>query len=154
MRRLAAVAAVAAVTVVVPLLLSCGDKETPEQRLARLRSRHEIIPAGIANITTPEGDPALLVDVQIVNQGTEPLDQLSVLVTVRGTDGQDKVSRRVTFDLTGVRPGIGERRAATLPGVVLGEDDEVFVELEGNLTDDQLHGLPEWSQVSRQGSAS
>lgn len=152
MKRLAAIAVLA--LAIVPLGLSCGDKETPEQRLARLRSRHEIIPAGIANITTPEGDPALLVDVQIVNQGTEPLDQLTVLVTVRSADGQDQASRRVTFDLTGVRPGIGERRAATLPGVVLGEDDEVFVELEANLTDDQLHGLPEWSQVAGRDSAS
>ena len=153
MKRLAATA-VAALAVVVPLLLSCGDKETPEQRLGRLRSRHEIIPAGIANVTTPEGDPALLVDVQIVNQGTEPLDQLTVLVTVRSPDGQDKVSRRVTFDLAGVRPGIGERRAVTLPGVVLGEDDEVFVELEANLSEADLHGLPEWSQVAKDASTS
>lgn len=153
MRRLAVVAAVAAVTVVVPLLLSCGDKETPEQRLARLRSRHEIIPAGIANITTPEGDPALLVDVQIVNQGTEPLDQLTVAVKVRGADGAEKVDRRVTFDLEGVRPGIGERRSAILPGVVLAEDDEVFVELEADLSPEELRQLPEWSSVAGSGAS-
>jgi hypothetical protein len=145
MKRLAAIAVLA--LAIVPLGLSCGDKETPEQRLARLRSRHEIIPAGIANITTPEGQPALLVDVQIVNQGTEPLDELTVLVRVQGADGREKTAQRVTFDLSGVRPGIGERRAATLPGVVLAEDDEVFVELEANLPDEELHALPEWSSV-------
>lgn len=149
MKRLAAIAVLA--LAIVPLALSCGEKETPEQRLARLRARHDIIPAGIANITTPEGEPALLVDVQIVNQGTEPLDELTVLVRVQGTDGVEKVAKRVTFDLSGVRPGVGERRAATLPGVVLDEDDEVFVELEANLTPEELHALPEWSQVSGQG---
>lgn len=149
MKRLAALALLA--LTVVPLQLSCGDRETPEQHLARLRSRHEIIPAGIANITTPDGQPALLVDVQIVNQGTEPLDELTVLVTVQGADGRDKTSQRVTFDLSGVRPGIGERRAATLPGVVLDDDDQVSVELEANLTPEQLHALPEWSQMAGRG---
>lgn len=151
MRRLASLAV--ACFVLVPLMTACGEKETPEQRLARLRSRHEIIPAGIANITQPDGTPALLVDVQIVNQGTEPLDKLTVAVSVRGADGSEKVSRRITFDLEGVRPGIGERRAATLPGVVLAEDDEVFVELEANLSAEELHGLPEWSQVARPGAS-
>lgn len=149
MKRLAVIALLA--LAIVPLQLSCGDKETPEQHLARLRSRHEIIPAGIANITTPEGEPALLVDVQIVNQGTEPLDQLTVLVAVQGADGREKAAQRVTFDLAGVRPGIGERRAATLPGIVLDEDDQVSVELEANLTPEELHALPEWSQVAGEG---
>lgn len=151
MRRLAALAVVA--LTIAPLLLSCGEEETPEQRLAWLRSRHEIIPAGITNITQPDGTPALLVDVQIVNQGTEPLDQLTVAVKVRGADGAEKVDRRVTFDLEGVRPGIGERRSAILPGVVLAEDDEVFVELEADLSPEELRQLPEWSSVAGSGAS-
>jgi hypothetical protein len=151
MRRLAAIA-VATLTVA-PLLLSCGEKETPEQRLARLRSRHEIIPAGITNITQPDGTPALLVDVQIVNQGTEPLDQLTVAVEVQGADGTEKAKQRVTFDLSDMRPGIGERRSAVLPGLVLADDDEVTVELEANLSPDELRRLPEWSSVAGTGAS-
>jgi hypothetical protein len=149
MRRLAALALLA--VAVVPLQLSCGERETPEQHLARLRARYEIIPAGIAAITEPDGSPALLVDAEILNKGSEPLDALTVMVRVRGADGSDKVARRTTFDLSGMRPGIGERRSATVPGVVLAEDDQVFIEIEASLPDEELHQLPEWSQMTGRG---
>jgi len=149
MKRLAMLIAVAAA--VTPLLLSCGEKMTPEDRLALLRSRHEIIPAGAATVTGPDGIPTLIIDVQVYNQGTEALDQLTVLVKVRGGDGTDRVAQRATLDLSGVRPGVGERRSVTLPGVVLGEDDEVSVELEAHLPAEDLHRLPEWSAVAPPG---
>ncbi len=131
-----------------PLLISCGEEETPEQRLAYLRSRHEIFPAGATSRIDGAGDPTLIVDVQVANQGTEPLNQLTVLVVVRGADGMEKLSRRATLDLQGVQPGVGERRTALIPGYVLVEGDEVIVELEANLTPEDLHSLPEWSEVA------
>ena len=146
MRRIAAL--VALVALIAPVLTSCGDKETPEQRLARLRSRHEIFPAGIASLTDADGNPTVVVDVQVANQGTEPLSQLTVLATVRGADGTDKIVKRVTLDLEGVRPGVGERRTAMIPGIGLAEDDEVFIEIEANLPPDVLRSLPEWSDVA------
>lgn len=146
MKRLAVLLVLAGM--LAPLLISCGDKETPEQRIARLRSRHEIFPAGVTTLTDAEGNPALLVDVQVVNQGTEPLGRLTILVKVRGSDGADKLIERVTFDLEGMRPGVGERRTATVPGYALAEDDEVYVEIEANLTDEDVHTLPEWSEAA------
>jgi hypothetical protein len=131
-----------------PLLISCGDEETPEQRIARLRSRHEIFPAGITTLTDGVGYPTLVVDVQVANQGTEPLNQLTVLIKVRGADGVDKHAERVVIDLEGIRPGTGERRTARVPGVGLAEDDEVYVEIEANLTDEDLHTLAEWSEAA------
>jgi hypothetical protein len=136
------------VALVAPLLTSCGDEETPEQRIARLRSRHEIYPAGITTLTDGAGYPTLVVDVQVANQGTEPLNQLTVLIKVRGTDGADRLSERVVIDLEGIRPGTGERRTARVPGIALEEDDEVYVEIEANLTDDDLHTLAEWSEAA------
>ena len=130
-----------------PLLLSCGQKETPEERLAYIRSRHEIFPVGTTTIHDADGKPTLLVDVQVANQGTEPLANLTILVRVRGGDGAEKLSTRVTLDLEGVRPGIGERRTAMVPGYQLAEDDEVFVELEANLPVDQLRSLPEFGEM-------
>jgi hypothetical protein len=50
--------------------------------------------------------------------------------------------------MSGVRPGIGARVSATLPGVELLEDEEVTVELEANLLPEDLHNLPEWAQVA------
>lgn len=150
MKRLAMLIAVAAT--VIPLLSSCGEKETPEARLARLRSRHEIIPAGAATVSGPDGTPTLVIDVQVFNEGTEALDRLTILVRVRGGDGDDRVAQRATLDLSGLQPGVGERRTLSMPGVALGEGDEVFVELEANLSAEVLHQLPEWSEVAPPGS--
>jgi hypothetical protein len=137
------------VIAVCALLASCGEKETPEQLLEHYRSRHEIYPVGTTTIHDADGLPTLLVDVQVANQGTEPLSKLTVLVRVNGADGGEKLSQRVTLDLEGVRPGIGERRTARVPGYELAEDDEVFVELEANLPEDQLRALPEFADVAR-----
>jgi hypothetical protein len=132
---------------VVPLLLSCGEKETPEQRLARLRSRHEIYPVG-TTVRDIDGIQTLIVDLHVANQGTEALGQLTVLLKVEAVDGTTRLSQRVTLDLSDMRPGIGERRTAMVPDFALAEDDQVFVELEANLPPEELRGLPEWSEVS------
>ncbi len=140
-----------AMLAVLVLLLSCGGRETPEQRVARLRSRHEIFPVGATTIRGADGSPSLLVDVQVANQGAEPLDKLTVLVRVRSHLGQERLAQRVTLDLSDVRPGIGERRTAIVAGFELAEDDEVFVELEANLPLDELRALPEFATLSSRG---
>lgn len=133
------------------LLIACGEKETPEQRLERLRSRHEIFPVGTTTIRGEDGMPTLLLDLQVANQGTEALSKLTVLVRVRGGDGAERLSQRVTLDLEGLRPGVGERRTARIPGFELAEDDQVFVEIEANLPADDLRGLPEFAEMPRAG---
>jgi hypothetical protein len=54
----------------------------------------------------------------------------------------------VTLDLEGLRPGIGERRSAVVPGFAGSDDDEVLVEIEAGLPPDDLHSLPEWRTVA------
>jgi len=54
----------------------------------------------------------------------------------------------VTLDLEGVRPGIGARVSASLPGVELLDEDEVTVELESNLSPEDLRQLPEFAEIS------
>jgi hypothetical protein len=137
-----------AVLVAVVILPGCGEKETPEQRLERLRYNHEIYPVAAKTLYGPEGEPTLLVDLQVANQGSEALDKLTVLVRVLDQTGAEKEARRVTLDMSGVRPGIGARVSATLPGVELLEEDEVSVELETNLPPEVLHELPEFAEVA------
>jgi hypothetical protein len=149
MRRITLVCLV--LTTAAALLTACGPEETPEQHLERLRYNHEIIPVAAKTLYDAEGNPTLLVDLQVSNQGTEPLSQLTVLVTVLGPDGTVKHARRATLDLGDLRPGIGARVSAALEGIELMEDDDVTVELEHGLTPDDLRTLPEWSVV---GSAS
>jgi hypothetical protein len=50
--------------------------------------------------------------------------------------------------MTGVRPGVGARVSATLPGVELLDEDEVSVELETNLSSEILRELPEYAEVA------
>ena len=130
------------------VLVGCGEKETPEQRVERLRYNHEIIPVATTTLFDAEGQPTLLVDLQVSNQGSEALSNLTVLVKVFDANGGVRDSRRVTLDMSGVRPGVGARVSATLPGVELLEGEEVTVELETNLLPEDLHGLPEYVEVA------
>ena len=148
MKKLHALLAICMVMASVILLPGCGEKETPEQRVERLRYNHEIFPVAAKTLYDSDGSPTLLVDLQVANQGTEALEHLTVLVKVLGPGGIEKNAARVTLDLEGVRPGIGARVSASLPGVELLDDDEVMVELEQGLSADILHGLPEFSEVA------
>ena len=139
---------VAVVMLAMAAVLGCGEKETPEQKVERLRYNHEIYPVAAKTLFDAEGNPTLLVDLQVANQGTEPLSKLSVLVRVLDPTGAEKDRRRVTLDMSDVRPGVGARVSATLPGVELLEEDEVMVELETNLSLEILQGLPEYAEVA------
>ena len=130
------------------VLAACGDKETPEQKVKRLRYNHEIYPVAAKTLYNSEGEPILLVDLQVANQGTEPLDKLTVLVRVLDVTGAERESQRVTLDMSGVRPGIGARVSATLPGVELQDDEEVTVEIETNLPPEVLRTFPEYAEVA------
>lgn len=137
-----------ALLVALLVVAACGPDPTPEQRLQKLRLSHEIFPIGVNTVIGPSGEPTLLVDLQITNQGVEPLHHLTVMVRVRGPQGEERVAQRVTLDLSRVRPGVGVQMGATLPGVAASEEDEVTVEIESNLDDATLRSLPEWSDVA------
>ena len=143
-----AIAACCALFVAVLILPACGEKETPEQRLERLRYHHEIYPVAAKTMYGEKGQPTLLVDLQVANQGSEALNKLTVLVRVFDASGAEKDASRVTLDMSDVLPGVGARVSATLPGVELLDDEEVTVELETNLPPEVLHELPEWAEVA------
>jgi len=146
MRRSAVFASFAILAAMV-LLPACGPGETPEQRVERLRYNHQLYPVAATTLYGEDGEPTLLVDLQVANQGTEPLRYLTVMVRVRASGGMQIAEERVTLDLGDLRPGVGERLSISLPGVALGEEDEVTVELEHNLPPEVLHKLPEFAEV-------
>jgi len=148
MKQKSAVLVAVLMLATVIVLPGCGEKETPEQRLERLRYNHEIYPVAAKTMYDAEGLPTLLVDLQVANQGTEALDKLTVLVRVLDAAGAEKNVGRVTLDMSGVRPGVGARVSATLPGVELLDDEEVTVELETNLPPEVLHELPEFAEFA------
>lgn len=129
-------------------LTACGPEETPEQKLERLRYNHEIYPVGTTTLHDDEGNPTLLVDLNVANQGTEPLTNLTVLVRVKDGFGNERLSARVAVPLDDLRPGIGRQQDVRIAGFALSEDDEITVEIEPNLTAEDLRTLPEWADVS------
>lgn len=137
-----------ALTLALVAAVACGPRETPEQKLQRLRNAHQIIPVGATTLHDAEGAPSVIVDVSVTNQGVDPLPQLTVMVRVRGQDGVEKAALRASLDLEGVRPGVGVQRDVRVPGVELGEHDEVTVELESGLPVEVLREFPEYSVVA------
>ena len=129
-------------------LTACGPKETPEQRLERLRYNHEIYPVGTTTLHDDEGNPTLLVDLNVANQGTEPLTNLTVLIRVKSGLGNERLVQRVAVPLDDLRPGIGRQQDVRIAGFALEEDDEITVEIEKDLTPEDLRTLPEFADVS------
>ena len=129
-------------------LTSCGPEETPEQRLERLRYNHEIYPVGTTTLYDDEGNPTLLVDLNVANQGTEPLTSLTVLLRVKDGFGNERLKQRVSVPLSDLRPGIGRQQDVRIAGFALGENDEITVEIEKNLTAEELRTLSEFADVS------
>ena len=147
MRRPAQIALLVALIGLV-VLTACGPKETPEQRLERLRYNHEIYPVGTTTLYDDEGAPTLLVDLNIANQGTEPLTSLTILVRVRDGYGNERLAERVAVPLDDLRPGIGRQQDVRIAGFALSDDDEITVEIEPNLSPEVLRTLPEFADVS------
>jgi hypothetical protein len=129
-------------------LVGCGKEVPPEQRLAQIRYNHEIFPVAAKTMYDADGNPTLLVDLQVANHGGDPMSMLTVLIKVLGPDGAVKNSERVTLDLEGIQPGVGARVSAQLPGVELLDEDEVTVELESNLSPEELRKLPEFAATT------
>ncbi len=146
--RLQKVLVLSIVVLTAVTVVSCGKKVPPEQRLAQARYNHEIFPVAAKTMYDTEGNPTLLVDLQVANKGGVQLPMLTVLVKVLDPEGKVKNSERVTLDLEGVQPGIGARVSASLPGVELLDEDEVTVELESNLSPEDLRQLPEFAAMT------
>ena len=135
--------------VALPMLVACGPRETPEQHLARVRRSHDIIPTGATTVENAEGMPRLVVDLRITNKSAEPLAHLTVRVRVENIDGRELLSKRVTLDLSKVRPGVGVQLAALIDDFRLDEQDQVMVEIEDGLTPEQLRALPEFADLDQ-----
>ncbi len=107
-----------------------------------------IYPVGTTTLHDEEGNPTLLVDLDVANQGTEPLTNLTVLIRVKGGLGNERLVQRVTVPLADLRPGVGRQQDVRIEGFALEDDDEITVEIEKNLAPEDLRTLPEFADVS------
>ena len=62
--------------------------------------------------------------------------------------GNERLVQRVTVPLNDLRPGVGRQQDVRIAGFALEENDEITVEIEKNLTPEDLRTLPEFADVS------
>ncbi len=147
--RFSTLSRVSSLTLIAFALVACGPRETPEQHLSRVRRAHDIIPTGATTVENAEGVPRLVVDLRITNKSAEALAQLTIRVRVENIEGRELLSRRVTLDLSKVKPGVGVQLAALIDDFRLDEQDQVMVEIEDGLTPEQLRALPEFADLDQ-----
>lgn len=126
------------------IVAGCGSKETPEERVTRLRLQYEVEPDGFQPRMTAERTPELVLSLRVVNTGRESLDTLTLLVRVKGPSGEDREVRRLTLDTRGLRPGVSEQLSGVVSGVEFGEGDAVLLEREVTPPTSELHLYPEY----------
>ncbi len=141
-RRVVMTCMVAATALVA--VTGCGRKETPFDRVTRVRQQYEVRPNAYQTRTAADGTSELVLDLFVVNTGKERLDTLTFLVRVVGEDGQEKAEKRVSVDVSGLRTGVSEQLTAVVPGVVVDPGDSVFLEVENVPPDDAIGDYPEY----------
>jgi len=139
----------ALLTLVAATLVACGPRETPEQHLNRLRKAHDIVPTGATTVRDKLGGAKLVVDLRVTNHSAEKLNSLTVNVRVEDVEGDERLFHPVTLDLSNTRPGVGVQMAAVIDDFELADDDMVTVEIAGDLTDEELRGLPEFADIPK-----
>lgn len=127
------------------IVASCGSKETPEERVTRLRLQYEVEPDGFQPRVTAEGIPELVLSLRVVNTGRESLDTLTLLVRVKGQSGEDREVRRFTLDTRGLRPGVSEQLSGVVRDVEFEAGDAILLEREVAPPTSELHLFPEYA---------
>ncbi|MEP0774880.1 MAG: hypothetical protein HRF46_11035 [Acidobacteriota bacterium] len=133
---------------VVLVVSGCGSKESPEDRVTRLRLQYEVEPDGFQPRVTAQGAPELVLSVRVVNKGKESLDALTLLVRVKSPAGEDREVRRVTLDTRGLRPGVSAQLSGVVTGLEFREGDSLLLEREINPPVDQRYLYPEYAAGS------
>lgn len=127
-------------------LLACGGKETPEQRVTRLRLAHQVQPTAVQVRTTPEGSQ-LLVDFMVVNTARENLPTLTVKVVVVDSQGRDRATHLLSLNTSDLQPGVAGQVTGFIPGETLSPGEQVRVEVEAQVPVRESARYPEYRQA-------
>ncbi len=127
-------------------VLACGPKETPTQRVTRLRLAHEVQPTAVQVRQRAEG-PQLVLDFTVVNRGRESLPALTVKVVIVDASGKDRATHLVSLDTGQLQPGVASLVTGFINGEVLNPGEQVRVEVEGQVPGDRRAAYPEFRQA-------
>ncbi len=125
---------------------ACGPRETPEQRVDRLRQQYDVQPNGYQPRTGPDGRPELILDMLVRNTGQKGLKHLTLMVRVLGPGGKELQHERFTIDVADLVPGVTSQISAVVPGVEVKPGDSVTLELENAPPPEVRSQFPEFSE--------
>lgn len=127
-------------------LTGCGGKETPEQRVTRLRLAHQVQPTAVQVRTTPAG-PELVIDFTVVNTAREKLPTLTVKVVLVDRHGKDRATHLLSLNTSNLLPGVAGQVTGFIPGETLAQGEQVRVEVEAQVSVKEQARYPEYRQA-------
>lgn len=127
--------------------LGCGGKETPDQKVTRLRLAHQVQPTAVQVRTTPEG-PELLIDFTVVNTAREKLPTLTVKVVLVDTQGRDRATHLLSLNTGDLQPGVAGQVTGFIRGESIARGEQVRVEVEAQVPPEERGRYPEYRQAT------
>jgi hypothetical protein len=138
--------------VVFLLLGGCAARETPEQRVNRIRQEYRIQPNGYQPRVAADGTPELTVSVLVVGEGRDSVPWLTLRVHVQDADGRDRASALMTLDTSKLVPGVMSQLTGVVRGLEVGSGEGVLVELEDEPPPPERSAYPEYGATSAGGA--
>ena len=127
-------------------VVACGPRETPVQRVERLRQQYDVQPNGYQPRTGADGAPELILSMLVRNTGQKGLKELTLLVSVLGPGGKEAGQKRFTIDVSKLVPGVTSQISAVVPGLEVKPGDSVTLELENAPPPEVRSQFPEFSE--------
>lgn len=125
---------------------ACGSRETPEQKVTRLRLAHQVQPTAVQVRNTPQG-PELVIDFTVVNTAREKLPTLTVKVVLVDSKGKDRATHLVSLNTGDLLPGVAGLVTGFIPGETLAQGEQVRVEVEAQVSVKEQARYPEFRQA-------
>ena len=125
---------------------ACGPRETPAQRVERLRQQYDVQPNGYQPREGADGKPELILDMLVRNTGQKGLEHLTLMVRVLAPGGKELQHKRFTIDVSKLVPGVTSQISAVVPDVEVKPGDSVTLELENAPPPEVRSQFPEFSE--------
>ena len=123
-------------------------RERPIERIARLRLQYRVSANWREMQRGPDGKPVLVMKLNVTNTGKERLPQVTMVLHVRGGDNRDRIRMPLTLNTADMAAGTVTQLTVRVPGVEVGETEEVSLEMEGQPTKEEMKTYPEYRGVS------
>lgn len=155
---------------VLGLLAGCDlpRRETPRDRITRLRLLHHVSANWYEMKKERDGKPVLVLDLTVTNNGNESMNEVTMRLHVTEADGKDRLVVPVTLDVSRIKPGTlqiyprepGKSPRSEIksgppghlvigvPGVEVKSGEEITLEMQGQPSKEEMAKYSEYRGVS------